>query len=143
MAETSGFFQDMNDVLSDIIEKKLRYYFLVKDRDLHKVVTYLFRTMGCRLSTATATERYDAIEVLYHFSHDATGTYYCPRILMPDKDKPQMSSITPIVRGAEWIEREMAEMYGIDFKGHPRKEPLLTKDNPRVRVHPLRSRRIS
>ncbi|MDZ7725436.1 MAG: NADH-quinone oxidoreductase subunit C [candidate division KSB1 bacterium] len=143
MAETTGFFQDMNTVISDLVEKRLRYYFVVKDEDLHKVVIYLFKTMGCRLSTATATERYDAIEVLYHFSHDATGTYYCPRILMTNKDKPQMSSITRIVKGAEWIEREMAEMYGIDFKGHPRKEPLLTKDNSQVRVQPLRARRIS
>lgn len=143
MAEKTGFFKDMQDSISDIIEKKLRYYFVVREKDLHKVVTYLFKTMGCRLSTATATERYNAIEVLYHFSHDATGIYYCPRILMTNKDKPQMPSITPIVKGAEWIEREMAEMYGIDFKGHPRKEPLLTKNNPTVRKQPLRARRLS
>lgn len=143
MADKTGFFNEMSDVISDLVEKKLRYYFVVKDQDLHKVATYLFRTMGCRLSTATATERYDSIEVLYHFSHDETGTFYCPRILMTNKDNPQMSSITPIVKGAEWIEREMAEMFGIDFIGHPRKEPLLTKDNPTVRKHPLRARRIS
>ncbi len=139
----NGFFEAMGDKLGKTIEKKKRYYFQVENEDLHEVVDYIFNSMGCRLSTATATELYGGIEVLYHFSHDKTGTYYCPRIIMPDKNKPQMNSITPIVRGAEWIEREMAEMFGIDFVGHPRKEPLLTRDNPTVEKLPLRLRRIS
>jgi len=143
MANEHDFFKVMKEQVSEIIEKKYRYYFVVDDKDLHDVVSYLFRNMGCRLSTATATENYGSIEVLYHFSHDKTGTYYCPRILMADKENPQMNSITPIIKGAEWIEREMFEMYGIDFKGHPRKEPLLTKDNPTVRKQPLRVRRVS
>ena len=137
------FFKVMGDKIGTTIEKKLRYYFEVKDDDLHDVVKYLVNNMGCRLSTATATELYGGIEVLYHFSHDKTGTYYCPRILMEDKKTPQMNSVTPIVRGAEWIEREMAEMLGIDFVGHPRKEPLLTRNNATVEKLPLRLRRVS
>jgi len=137
------FFETMGDKVGHTIEKKLRYYFEVKNEDLHEVINYIFNNMGCRLSTATATEIYRGIEVLYHFSHDKTGTYYCPRIIMKDKEKPQMNSITPIVRGAEWIEREMAEMFGIDFIGHPRKEPLLTRNNPTVEKLPLRLRRVS
>ena len=142
MAETD-FFAVMGGKIGKTIEKKLRYYFIVKNEDLHDVVSYLFNNMGCRLSTATATEVYRGIEVLYHFSHDKTGTYYCPRILITDKESPQMNSITPIVRGAEWIEREMAEMFGTDFVGHPRKEPLLTRNNPTVEKLPLRLRRVS
>lgn len=143
MADGKTFFKEMGDKVGKTIEKKLRYYFEVKNENLLHVVDYIFNNMGCRLSTATATELYKGIEVLYHFSHDKSGTYYCPRIIMTDKDNPQMNSITPIVRGAEWIEREMAEMFGIDFIGHPRKEPLLTKNNPTVREQPLRLRRVS
>jgi NADH-quinone oxidoreductase subunit C len=139
----NDFFDVMGNKIGKTIEKKLRYYFNVSNEDLHEVVNYLFNNMGCRLSTATATELYRGIEVLYHFSHDKTGTYYCPRIIITDKNKPQMNSITPIVRGAEWIEREMAEMFGIDFIGHPRKEPLLTRNNPTVEKLPLRLRRVS
>ena len=139
----NDFFDVMGHRISDVKEKKLRYYFKVRDEDLHDVVDYIFNKMGCRLSTATATELYRGIEVLYHFSHDKTGIYYCPRVIMTNKEKPQMNSITPIVRGAEWIEREMAEMYGIDFIGHPRKEPLLTRNNLTVEKLPLRLRRVS
>jgi len=143
MADHAGFFAAMGDKVTAVIEKKKRFYFEVKDEDLSQVVEFLFHTMGCRLSTATTTELYRGIEVLYHFSHDKTGVYYCPRIIIADKKKPQMHSITPIVRGAEWIEREMAEMTGVDFIGHPRKEPLLSRNNPDFPKQPLRVRRVS
>lgn len=137
------FFAALGDKVSDVIEKKRRYYFQVADENLHEVVKFLFKNMGCRLSTATATEVYKGIEVLYHFSHDKTGVYYCPRVIMTDKTNPKMNSVTPIVKGAEWIEREMAEMLGIEFVGHPRKEPLLSRDNPDFPKQPLRVRRVS
>ena len=143
MDSKQQFLEAMGDKIGKKIDKKGRLYFEVENDHLHEVVDYLFKEMGCRLSTATATETYRGIEVLYHFSHDKTGTYLCPRVIMTDKENPRMNSITPIVRGAEWIEREMAEMYGIDFVGHPRKEPLLTKDHPGKLDKPLRIRSLS
>ncbi|MDZ7316602.1 MAG: NADH-quinone oxidoreductase subunit C [candidate division KSB1 bacterium] len=143
MAEVPDFFQAMAGKIGRTIHKKRRHYFEVQNENLHEVVTYLFKTMGCRLSTATATEVYRGIEVLYHFSHDPTGTYYCPRVLMTDREKPQMNSITPIVPGAEWIEREMSELLGIEFIGHPKKVPLLSRNNPDFPDKPLRIRRTT
>lgn len=37
-----------------------------------------------------------------------------------DWDEPVCPSITGLYRGAEWHEREAAEMFGIHFEGHPR-----------------------
>lgn len=143
MADNTTFFQVMAGKIGKTVHKKKRHYFEVEDDYLHEVVTYLFKDMGCRLSTATATEVYRGIEVLYHFSHDASGTFYCPRILMTNREKPEMNSITPIIRGAEWIEREMAELLGINFIGHPKKEPLLSRNNPDFPTTPLRVRRAT
>ena len=133
----------MGSKIGRTVEKKGRLYFEVADENLTEIAVYLFRTMGCRLSTATALETYHGLEVLYHFSHDATGRYYCPRVLIPDKADPRVTSITPIIRGAEWIEREMTEFWGITFKGHPRPERLLTKDHPQHLDKPYRFRRTS
>jgi len=36
-----------------------------------------------------------------------------------DEAAPSIQSITDIYRGADWHEREMWEMYGFDFPGHP------------------------
>jgi len=142
--DSKQFFLDkMGDKVTDLKDKKYRLYFQVSDDDVREVVEFLFKEMGCRLSTATGTELFHGIEVLYHFSHDETGTYFCPRIIMTDKKNPKMNSITPIVKGAEWIEREMAEMLGIEFDGHPRKEPLLSRNNPDMPKQPLRVRSVS
>ena len=143
MDSRKQFLDAMGDQIGKTIDKPLRLYFEVDNNNLFNVVNYLFKEMGCRLATATATEVYKGIEVLYHFSHDATGTFFCPRIIMTDKKDPKMNSITPIVRGAEWIEREMAEMFGVDFEGHPRKEPLLSKNNPDFPKQPFRIRSLS
>jgi NADH-quinone oxidoreductase subunit C len=42
-----------------------------------------------------------------------------------DGHKPVIDSVTSIYRGADWHEREMAEMFGIDIKGHPNLKNLL------------------
>lgn len=135
------FLSLMGNKITRKILKHKRLYFEVNNKDILEVTEYLFRTMGCRLSTATAQESYRGIEVMYHFSLDKTGDYYCPRIVMTDKQNPKMNSITPIVKGAEWIEREMAEMFGIVFEGHPKAEPLLTGNSPANLNQPLRHRR--
>ncbi len=36
-----------------------------------------------------------------------------------DKDDAWLDSLTSVYKGAAWHEREAAEMFGIDFRGHP------------------------
>jgi NADH-quinone oxidoreductase subunit C len=141
MPDKEQFLQDMDGRISRIIDKKGRLYFEVSNENLRDVARHLFESMGCRLSTATATEVYRGIEVLYHFSDDSTGQYYCPRVVITDLASPRVNSIAPIVKGAEWIEREMFELMGITFEGHPKLERLLTKDHPEPPDRPLRLRR--
>lgn len=143
MPEVDQFLEVMGDKVTEVVRKPKRLYFTVADADLHDVVEYLFHTMECRLSTATATEVHRGIEVLYQFSHDVTGDYYCPRVVMTDKEHPVMHSITPIVKGAEWIEREMMEFWGVEFRDHPRPERLLSKEHPQNLDQPYRFRRLS
>lgn len=141
MDNYKDFLSLMGDKILAKTLKNKRLYFEVKNENILEVADHLFNKMGCRLSTATGQESYRGIEVLYHFSHDTTGNYYCIRVVMSDKKNPQMNSITPVVKGAEWIEREMAEMLGIFFNGHPNPEPLLTGNHPRNLTQPLRHRR--
>jgi NADH-quinone oxidoreductase subunit C len=143
MDKIEEFNNVMKNKIFNVIKKKKRLYFEVKNEDIKEVAQYLFNNMGCRLSTATATEIYRGFEVLYHFSLDKTGDYFCPRVIIPNKKNPGMNSITPIVKGAEWIEREMYDLFGIDFEGHPRKELLLTGNHPEGLRQPLRITKLS
>jgi NADH-quinone oxidoreductase subunit C len=52
---------------------------------------------------------------------------------------PTLASITPVFAGANWHERETAEMFGLTFAGHPNPRPLLLADPPPAAgFHPLR-----
>ncbi len=52
------------------------------------------------------------------------------------KDDAVIDSIIPVFAGAEWHEREAAEMFGIDFRGHPNLIHLYLPD--RFEGNPLR-----
>lgn len=51
------------------------------------------------------------------FSH-ATKTRVVLRVEL-DREKPEVDSVTPIWRGADWSEREVFDLYGVTFKNHP------------------------
>jgi len=140
MAEIEQFLKDMGGKITNKIEKKKRLYFNVTNDDLQDIADYLFNKMGCRLSTATAMEMYHGIEILYHFSLDKTGQYFCPRIVIKDKKNPKVNSISSIIEGAIWIEREIFDLLGVEFIGHPRMEELLTLHHPGTVKQPLRFR---
>ncbi len=52
------------------------------------------------------------------------------------KDDPALDSLTSLYGGAEWHERETAEMFGIDFHGHPNLVNLYLPEA--FEGHPLR-----
>jgi len=115
-----------------------RFYLSVKKEDIFKTVEFLFKDLGLRFSIASGTDTPQGLEILYHFSFDQTGQIFSVRVLIEDKKDSAIDSITPLFPGAEWIEREMWEMLGINFTGHPNlKRLLLAEDWPEGK-YPLR-----
>ena len=62
------------------------------------------------------------------------------------KDDAAVDSLVPQIAGAEWHEREAAEMFGIDFRGNPNQTPLYLPDSfvghPLRKSYPLLSREV-
>jgi len=115
-----------------------RFYIEIEAKDIIECSRIFFKDIGMRFVIATAIDTRHWFEILYHFSNDKTGTFYTFRVLLRDKVKPEIESITPLIRGAEWIEREMWELMGINFKNHPNlKRLLLAEDWPEGK-YPLR-----
>ena len=77
------------------------------------------------LSTITGQIREENIELLYHF-WDRHGVTL--RVLLP-KDTPTSASLTDLIPGADFYEREIWEMLGVTFEGHPDLRPLLMPDD--------------
>ena len=52
------------------------------------------------------------------------------------KENLHIASITDLFAGANWMERETYDFYGINFVGHPKMERILNMDE--MTYHPLR-----
>jgi Ni,Fe-hydrogenase III component G len=115
-----------------------RFYFSIKPEDIIETVKFLFRDLNLRFNTATGIDTPSGLEIIYHFSFDKEGKIFSVRTLIEDKSNPQIDSITPIIKGAEWIEREIWEMLGINFRGHPNLKRLLLADDWPQEKFPLR-----
>jgi len=115
-----------------------RAYVDIYPKDVKEVVKYIFKDRAFRFDTASAVDDFDALEILYHFSHDASGITLSLRALLKDKQDPHMDTITDITRAAWWIEREMHELFGIEFDGNSDLRPLLLPDDWPKGVYPLR-----
>ena len=121
-----------------VFEKSPRRVYVDFDpKDVPQVVRFLFRELGGRLATATGIDTRNNIEILYHFSFDNSGTIVSLRTLV-DRGSPEIESITPIIKGAEWIEREIHELLGVNFINHPNLKRLLLFENWPEGKYPLR-----
>jgi len=117
-----------------------RIYFSVDKKDIFEVVKILFKDLSLRFSTASAVDTPQGLEIIYHFSFDHSGEFYSVRVFIEDKKNPEVDSITPLFVGADWIEREIWEMFGINFKGHPNLKRLLLAEDWPEGEYPLRQK---
>ncbi|MDD4894209.1 MAG: NADH-quinone oxidoreductase subunit C [Candidatus Omnitrophica bacterium] len=115
-----------------------RIYFSINPADIREVAGFLFNDLGLRFVIATGQDTPPGLEVLYHFSFDKAGQVITVRTLIEDKKNPQIDSIAPLFKGAEWIEREMWELLGINFTGHPNLTRLLLAEEWPEGKYPLR-----
>ena len=58
---------------------------------------------------------FEVLVVVYSLTHGATVVAH---VWLP-AESPSLPSLTAVYSGADWHERECAEMFGIDFEGHP------------------------
>jgi len=102
-----------------------------------EVVKFLFLDENLRFSIASGVDTREGIEILYHMADDALGRMITVRTLA-EKPRPEMPTATAFMDGALWIEREMHELLGVNFPGHPNLKKLLLPDDWPDGVYPLR-----
>lgn len=85
------------------------------------------------LNYGNAKDRFGVVYVLN--SVDVGLPRLILRVFLNEPDI-SVDSLVPIFAGAEWIEREAYDMFGIVFKGHPDLRRILTWEG--FKAHPLR-----
>ncbi|MHC4913273.1 MAG: NADH-quinone oxidoreductase subunit C [Planctomycetota bacterium] len=138
--------EQLKNKLSEIEDKLItaeqvaddRINLLCEAENSYAVNKFLFEDAGCRFVIVTGFEADDCFEVMYHFSYDQVGWVITVKAFIRDCEKPVIESITPLLPAAEWIEREIHDILGIDFKNHPNLKRLILADDWPEGVYPLR-----
>ena len=115
-----------------------RAYVDIYPKDIVDVTRYICKDMALRFDIASAVDDFGGIEILYHFASDTSGVVVSIRAILKDKEDPRIDTITTVTRAAWWIEREMHELFGIEFNGNQDLRPLLLPDDWPKGVYPLR-----
>jgi NADH-quinone oxidoreductase subunit D len=92
---------------------------------------------GARLATATGIEVRDGIDVLYHWAVEPAGIVLTLKALAA-RPALELDSVANVVPAANWIEREMHDLLGANFPGHPDMRRLVLDDSWPEGLHPLR-----
>jgi membrane-bound hydrogenase subunit beta len=126
-----------DNILNVNTPRKRRIFVSIKREALKDAVRYLVNDLEFRhLSTITGSDLGDQIELIYHLAYkDAVELSL--RLTMPENN-PSVPTITDIIPGAVLYEREVHEMLGVMFEGHPDLSPLLLPEGWPDDVYPLR-----
>jgi NADH-quinone oxidoreductase subunit C len=123
---------------------------IVPSDKVYFVLEYLWREQGFdMLAELTAVdyleypEAVDRFGVIYGLMNTATGE----RVILKTFVNPPelcLPSVLPLWRSADWMEREVFDMYGITFAGHPDLRRILMPEEftafPLRKDYPLRGR---
>ncbi|UCC97621.1 MAG: NADH-quinone oxidoreductase subunit C [Phycisphaerales bacterium] len=137
--ELKNRLSELKDELIDIEQTAdNRIFLLCEASNAYGVARFLFEELSLRFVIVTGIDADDCFEMLYHFSNDQTGCMVTVKAFIRDRETPSIESVTPFVRGAEWIEREIHDVLGINFENHPDLRRLILFDDWPEGVYPLR-----
>ena len=100
------------------------------------------------LSDVTCVEHRDAeapLEVVWHLRSLPWRRFLRVKALLPKGAPLEVDSVWPVYKGADWLEREAWDMFGVKFRGHPDLRRLLMWEGyregfPLRKDFPLRGR---
>jgi len=87
------------------------------------------------LTNLSGVDYEDHMEVVYHLESLTHRHRLCVRV-KTDREDPSVASVTDIWAAANWDEREIYDLLGIRFPGHPNLKRILMPEN--WVGHPLR-----
>lgn len=126
-----------SDIINIFDKSPKRVYIEIKLKSIKKIAEYIFSDLGARFNIASGVDLRKHMEILYHFTIEDINLLISLRVKL-DREKPEIDSITPVFEAANWIEREMHELLGINFRDHPDLRRLLLSDDWPKCVYPLR-----
>ncbi|MCJ7614549.1 NADH-quinone oxidoreductase subunit C [Candidatus Bathyarchaeota archaeon] len=124
-----------NEILEFRVPKPRRAYVLLKPEQHRAAISLLLKhDENTILSTITGVDLGTEIELNYHMACDGAVTL---KNRIP-REKPFTRTITDILPGANLYEREVFDLLGVVFEGHPDLKRLMLPDSWPQGDYPLR-----
>ncbi len=123
----------------DALSEASDHAVLVKSQSLLEVAEYLKSTpeFDCNyLTNITAVDYYDYFEVIYQLTSLKHNHSLVLKTRCRGRDNPTLPSVVGLWRGADFQEREIHDLMGISFDGHPNLKPIVLWQG--FEGHPLR-----
>jgi NADH:ubiquinone oxidoreductase subunit C len=115
-----------------------RIYVDIDPKDWIEFGRFLFEKLQARFIIASAVDTpRGGIEIVYHFDFYQLPQVFSVRVFLK-KPELEIESIANHIKGTEWIEREIAELFGVTFHNHPNMLHLLLPDDWPEGNYPLR-----
>jgi len=115
-------------------------HFVVDKRVMRTMVDGLVNELQARFMVSVGTDKRPItgdFGILHLFSLDRANLYVLLESLVSESDL-RIESITPVVPGADWAEREFRDAVGVHPEGHPDPRRLLLADDWPEGTYPLR-----
>lgn len=112
---------------------------LVKSESIFEVCRFLNQTAGLDfdyLVNLTGVDYLNYLEVVYHLVSMKHNHSLVLKTRCYDREQPAVPSVTPIWEGANLQEREVYDLLGIRFDGHPNMKRIFLWEG--FQGHPLR-----
>jgi NADH-quinone oxidoreductase subunit C len=111
---------------------------LIDAGQIHDVALFLRDEIGLDyLSDLTAVDWPDRFEVVYHlFGTRDNVALFTLKVPLADKADPAVASVVDVWKSADFQEREVFDLMGIRFDGHPNLKRIMMWDG--YEGHPLR-----
>ena len=128
--------QHLAGKFSDLKTDVRRVFVTVLPQDLLEMCKMILEKLDIRhLSTISGRDTTANIEINYHFARP--GVVITVKTLT-DRQNPSVQSITGLFPGATFYEREVKDILGVKFEGHPDPRRLVLPDDWPDGVYPLR-----
>jgi NADH-quinone oxidoreductase subunit C len=112
------------------ISKQYPEFILPSDK-IHEVAKSLKENPQTKMDylfSLTASDRKDGLNVIYHLTSTEYHHTVVLRVILADKENPMVATVSDLWSGAEYLEREVFDLFGIKFENHPDLRRLFLDD---------------
>ncbi|PGM96857.1 NADH-quinone oxidoreductase subunit C, partial [Bacillus cereus] len=121
-ALVDSYINKLSKDVPTLVAEPSKYYEVMELMRFHEGLAFDY------MSEIHATDFVTHMEVYVHLFSYGKKQSVAVKVKL-DREAPQVESVTPLWKGADWPEREAYDLLGIVFKGHPNLSRILMPDD--------------